>query len=37
MNPSLKERERIAIERLKGFEPPDGIILRTAAAKTATV
>ena len=33
MNPSLKERERIAIERLKGFEPPDGYYLAYSGGK----
>lgn len=33
MNSSLKEKERIAVERLKGFEPPDGYYLAYSGGK----
>ena len=33
MNPSLKEIERIAIERLKGFGPPDGYYIAYSGGK----
>lgn len=36
MNPSLKERGRIAIERLKGFEPPDGYYIAYSGGKDSS-